>query len=291
VASHEPISSPTWEYVPGLLELIDEGLEPGDLATREFVAPQVRSSGLAGKDLTPAEVSRLERVWNWLRGFRRDGTLIEREPIWVPLARVWAAPQGKAEFTYTSAAETERRAEITVFSAAGLGGASKRKLSSAVKLSAAQSGAAYDTRASLTVHKYVKAATGEVIYRVDVDCNGEVGEFRSRDLPSSEHPFAKAAPTEAELRQQGFVVSRLERCADRSESTDVTLKDETIGSWKFDIASKIPAIPLPFKLGATCQNTKAFETKFTLPGGHDYAFCAAKGERPLAPMCVTLAAS
>jgi hypothetical protein len=269
--------------------LVEQGLEPVDLASRDFIAPQVRSTGLAGRDLTPVELSRLERVWNWLRGFRRDATLCEREPIWVPLAEIWAAPPGKAEFTYTSSHQQELRAEITVFSAAGLGGASKQKLSSAVKLTAGQSGVAYDTRAFLTVYKYTQASTSEVLHRVDVDCAGEVGEFRSRNLSPNQHPFAKRTPTEAQLRKGGYVVSRLERCADRGESTDVTLKDETIGSWKFEVASSIASIPLPFKLGATCENTTSFETKFTLPGGHDYAFCTERGERPLVPLCVALA--
>jgi hypothetical protein len=291
VATQVSDSSPTWEYLPGLLELVEQGLEPADLASRNFVAPQVRGTGLAGSDLTAGERSRLDRIWNWLRGFRRDSTLCEREPIWVPLASIWAAPQGKAELTYTSAAERELRAEITVFSTAGIGGASKRKLSSAVKLAAGPAGAAYETRAFLTVYKYTKASTNETLHRVDVDCAGEVGEFRSRDLAFDQHPFAKGVPTEARLREDGYIVSRLERCSGRSDSTDVTLKDETVGSWKFDVSLKLPAITAPFKLGATCQNTKSFETRFTLPGGHDYAFCAERGERPLVPLCVALASA
>lgn len=281
--------NPVWQYVPGLLELVDQGVEPDDLASRDFVSPQFRSAGIAGESATPFERSKLERMWNWLRGFRRDATLCERMPIWVPVVQVWAAPQSTAEFTYTSATEQELRAEITVFSAAGLGGASKRKLSSTVKLTAGSTGVAYDTRAFISVYRYTNASTGEVLHRVDVDCAGEAGEFQSRDLVSELHPFAEGAPTEAKLRATDHLVTRLERCSDRSESTDVTIRDEAIASWKFEIASTIPSIVLPFKLGVTCQNTRSFESKFSLPGGRDYAFCAKRGEQPLVPLCVALA--
>lgn len=277
-----------WEYVPGLLELMEEGLGPEDLGSRDFVAPQVRGIGFGAKDLSP-ERSQLERIWDWLRGFRRGSTLCERDPIWVPIAHVWAAPGGRAEFTYGIAAERELRAEITVFPVAGLGGASRRNLTSAVRLDAAESGAAYDTRAYLTVYHYTKQATGESLYRVDVDCAGEFGEFRSYDLDPRNHPFAATAPSQSQLRDGGYVIIRLERCGERTQSTDLTLREETLRIWKFDVSSKIPGIDLPFKLGATCQHTRAFETKFTLPGGRDYAFCAARGEAPVVPLCIALA--
>lgn len=280
---------PGWQYIPGLLELVDQGVEPDDLAARDFVSPQFRSAAIAGQSATLVERSKLERMWNWLRGFRRDALLCERMPIWVPVVQVWAAPQSTAEFTYTSATERELHAEITVFSAAGLGGASKRKLSSTVKLIARSSGVAYDTRAFITVYRYTNASTSEVLHRVDVDCAGETGEFQSRDLALEWHPFAASAPTEEELRAAGYLVTRLERCSEHSESTDVTIRDEATASWKFEVASTIPSIVLPFKLGVTCQNTRSFESKFSLPGGRDYAFCAKRGEQPLVPLCVALA--
>jgi hypothetical protein len=289
MTSDRSVNSPAWQYIPGLLELVEQGVEPDDLATREFVSPQFRSAGIADGSPTQLERSKLERMWNWLRGFRRDATLCERAPIWAPLVEVWAAPQGKAEFTYAIATEQELRAEITVFSAAGLGGASKRRLFSAVKLTAGSSGVAYDTRAFISVHRYTRASTGEVLHRVDVDCAGGVDEFQPRDLAPERHPFAAGAPTEAQLRATDYLVSRLERCSERCESTEVKLEDETIASWKFEVASTIPSIALPFKLGVMCQNTRSFEGKFWLPGGCDYAFCAKRGERPLVPLCIALA--
>lgn len=289
MTSDQSVSSPAWQYIPGLLELVEQGVEPDDLASRKFVSQGVRGPGIAYESATPPDRSKLEALWNWLRGFRRDATLCERAPIWAPLVEIWAAPQGKTEFTYTSVAEQELRAEITVFSAAGLGGASKRKLSSAVKLTAGSSGVAYEVRAFISVYRYMRASTGEVFHRVDIDCAGEVGEFQSRDLAPERYPFIAGAPTEAKLRANDYMPLRLERCAERSESTEVTLRDETIASWKFEVASMIPSISLPFKLGVTCQNTNSFEGKFSLPGGRDYAFCARRGERPLVPLCVTLA--
>jgi len=78
-----------WEYIPGLLQLMEEGVTLEDLATRPFVAPQVRGTGLATPEteLDPAQNRRLARMWDWLRGFRRDATLCERAPIWVPIAQ------------------------------------------------------------------------------------------------------------------------------------------------------------------------------------------------------------
>jgi hypothetical protein len=80
-----------WEYVPGLLELVEEGAGAEDLGDRQFVGPQVRSLPTDPATMTPAERSRLERLLDWLRGYRREGTFVERSPIWVPVAEVWPA--------------------------------------------------------------------------------------------------------------------------------------------------------------------------------------------------------
>jgi hypothetical protein len=279
-----------WEYVPGLLDLMEQGIGAQDLAGREFIAPQVRSVSHAAEQLLPAERSRLERIWDWLKGFRRESTLCERHPIWVPIAEIWAAPSGSAEFAYKVDSQQESQAEMTVFSLAGFGGGSRRQLTTAVRISASSSGAAYDIRAFLTVHRYANQNTGEEMYSVNVDCTGEFGEYRSHDVEIGEHPLYGSPTDVSQLRDAGYTVSRIERCAGRSGNTEVTLRDETLRSWKFSVSPGLPMLHTSLKLGATCQRTKAFESKFVLPGGHDYAFCAARGEAPIVPLCVPLAA-
>ena len=278
-----------WEYVPGLLELADEGLEPSDLSEREFVAPQVRSGGATRGELTPEERTRLERMWDWLRGYRRAETLVERQPAWAPIAEIWPAPGGTAEFSYTTAAERELQAELSVVAVGGFGGASRRTLTSAVRLKAAEAGLSYETRVFVTVHRYVQKSTGQVLHRIDVDTGGETGEFRPRDVDRAGHPFDGRALTLDELRAAERVVVHIERCADRKGDTERSLGDESLRSWQFSVG--VDALPgAPVTLGASCRRTRAFETKFTLPGGRDYAFCTPKGQAPVVPLCVALAA-
>jgi hypothetical protein len=277
-----------WEYVPGLLELADEGLEPSDLSGREFVAPQVRSGGAMGGELTPEERTRLERMWDWLRGFRRAETLVERLPAWAPIAEVWPAPGGAAEFSYSTAAERELQAELSVVAVGGFGGASRRTLTSAVRLEAGEAGLSYETRVFVTVHRYEQKSTGQALHRIDVDTGGETGEFRPRDLPLAEHPFDGRSPTLDELRSAGRVVVHIERCADRAGDTERRLGDESLRSWQFSLG--LDALPgMPVTLSASCRRTRAFQTTFTLPGGRDYAFCTPIGQAPVVPLCVALA--
>lgn len=275
-----------WEYVPGLLELVDAGAGADDLGGQEFVAPQVRSMRTDPASMTPAERSRLERLLDWLRGYRNEGTVVEREPIWAPVAEVWPARGGTAEFAYETGTEKEGQAELSVFAVGGFGGASRRTLTSAVRLEAEDAGLAYDTRVLMTVHRYVHKSTGQELHRVDIDAGGEAGEFRARDVDLADHP-AGAEPQALEALRERYVVSHVERCAERAGTTERVIRDESLRTWSFNAGTD--ALPTgPIKLTATCQRTRAFEATFVLPGGQDYAFCAPEAQSPVVPLCVTL---
>ena len=281
----ERIEHTQWEYLPGLLDLMEGGLEPDEVATRDFVAPQLRGLGQTTRDLDPVKRRRLEQVWTWLRGFRLDGAVPpERVSVWVPIAQVWPAPGGTVEFAYETTAERQLQAEITVCSVAGLGGGSRRSLSTAVRLTGGSAGVAYETRAFLLVRRYVHS-DGRTLDRVDVERSSQVGEFRPRDLAPQTHPLPDGTGSLSRLRQDGNVVSRIERCSDRRGDTDIRVREVSLRSWRFQPGLELPMITSSLTLGITCQRTQGFETTFVLPGGRDYAFCARRAEMPVAPVC------
>jgi hypothetical protein len=287
----ERIEHTQWEYLPGLLDLMEEGLEPDEVATREFIAPQLRGPGPTTGDLDPVKRRRLDQVWTWLRGFRLDGAVPpERVSVWVPIAQVWPAPGGSVEFAYETTAERQLQAEITVCSVAGLGGGSRRTLGTAVRLTGGPAGVAYETRAFLLVRRYVHS-DGRTLDRVDVDCSNQMGEFRPRDLAPQTHPLPDGTSSLSRLRGAGYVVNRIERCSARHENTELRVREESLRSWRFQPRLELPMITSSsLTLGVTCQRTRGFETTFVLPGGHDYAFCARGGEVPVVPVCVLLIA-
>jgi len=278
-----------WQSVPGLLQLIEEGAEPRDLAHREFTAAQIRGGGLVSSGMSPSQIGGLERLWLWLCGFRRKEVLCERLPIWVPIAQLWSAPGGQLTFTYESSTEAEASAEITVCSLVGFGGAGRLKLTSSVTLKTQGKGLAYVTRAHLTIYRYRHCDSGESMDRVDVDCSGDYGEFDSQELSPEAHPFGLGPATLPEIEGRGLVVTRIERRSNSAADTMIKLGRERLRSWKFKLTPNLPLLEVPLGLAASCQRAQSFSTEFSLPSGQDYAFCVPKGESPVVPVCVALA--
>jgi hypothetical protein len=278
----------TWEYVPGIMQLVEDGVEPHNLGGVEFVAPSVRGGGLISPGASPGQIGRLERLWNWLRGFRKEKLLCERLPIWMPIAQLWPAPDGQLEFSYQTSVEAEAIAEITLYSVVGFGGGGRLKLASSITLKTQGKGIAYLTRAFLTIHRYRHRSTGEEIDRVDVDCAGDYGEFDRQELAPESRPFGASPASLDEIREQEFIVSRVERCSNSNTETVIKLEQESLRNWKFELSPDLPLLKLPLSLAASCERARSFTTEFSLPAGRDYAFCASRGESPVAPVCVVL---
>ena len=278
----------TWEYIPGLMDLIEEGLEPGDLGDREFVAPGVRGAGLFPSEPSSAQIARLDRLWYWLRGFQKEKLLCERLPVWIPIAQLWPAPGGQIEFSYQTSVELEALAEITICSVVGFGGGSRLKLASAIRLKTKDKGLAYLTRAFLTIHRYRNRNSGEEMDISVVDCKGDYGEFDRQELDPFKHPFGFSDTTLNEIQEKGFIVSRVERCSNSDTGTVINLKQESLRSWKFELSPDLPLLKLPLSFTASCERAQSFSTAFSLPAGRDYAFCVPRGESPVVPVCVLL---
>ena len=277
----------TWEYVPSVMQLIEEGLEPGDLGGRKFAAPSVRGGGLVSSAPTPTQLSKLDRMWAWLKGFRKDEVVCERLPIWVPIAELWPAPGGGLEFSYETSVESGSAAEISVSAVVGFGGGSRLKLASSVELQAKGRALAYMTRAFLTIQRY-RNGDGEQMDVVDVDCKGEYAEFDQQERSPDEHPLGTSPLTVEEIRAKGFTVSRVERCAGCDTETAVKVEQESLRHWKFELMPELPLLKAPVNLAASCERARSFSTKFSLPPGRDYAFCIPSGESPVVPVCVAL---
>jgi hypothetical protein len=189
---------PAWEYLPGLLELMEDGAEtPDDLTGISYAGPGARRGG--------GSVPR--RLWDWLRGFRRDGILCEQVPTWVTLAAIQPAPDGTAELNYEVSRAGERTAEIAIVPAIGFGGMSRHELTRAITVPAGPNGVAYETRVWITVIRYGNERTGESLLRVDVAAGGQPPEYNVRDLAGE----GAATPVSAdELRSSGYTVLQIE---------------------------------------------------------------------------------
>ncbi|MGY1609386.1 MULTISPECIES: hypothetical protein [unclassified Geodermatophilus] len=276
------MTAPTvsWNYVPGLLELMEAGAEsPEDVADRDYAVPAVR-----GKVGAVAQ-----QMWDWLRGFRRGVPLCERAPAWVPLAELWAAPGSTAELTYEVVGQREHRAEISIVPAMGFGGFSRQELARDVVLPADGQGVLYETLIHLTVIPYVNDLTGEELLRVDVDEREETPQFRVRDLVGEFRPLNGATLSVAEIRAAGYTVPQIERRADRATATSLSWSSTTMRSWSIKVKLGVPGLPSTLELGATCQRSEGFRADFELPGRHDYALCARAGEEPVVPLLFVIA--
>jgi len=285
----EPGEEARWETIPGLLQLVEAGASVDDLAEREFVAPSVRGVGVAGSDLTPKERGQVDRLWDWLKGFRRAEMLIERMPIWVPIAEGWPVPGGSLEFSYELSTARETSAELTVLGI-GFGGGSRRTLSSSISMTGSDAGVGYYTRAYLTVHRYQNVRNKQELLSADVDGCGEIAEDDSRDLAFDGNPLQSAPLRQNDLAKLGYTALEVKRFAQRRGPSEITAKREVLRKWKFEVGLPVPHIKDPLKLSATCERAETFDSKFTLPGGRDYALCAKTGELPVIPLCVPLAA-
>jgi hypothetical protein len=268
-----------WNNVPGVMQLIEEGIEPDNLSNREFIAPGVRG---------PEEIEKLKAMWTWLRGFRKDQCLCERLPIWVPIALLWPAPGGTVKFSYETSVETEASAEITLCSVIGFGSGSQLKLTHSVTLNTKNKGLSYLTRAYLTIYRYRHRSSGEEMDRVDVDCKGDYAEFDRQELDPASHPFSFLPVSLSDIKDKGFTLSRVERCSHSTAETVITLGQESLRNWKFKLTPNIPLLELPLSLAISCQRAKSFSTEFSLLAGRDYAFCTQRGESPIVPICVVL---
>ena len=117
-----------WIPEPGLLERIERGEDPAAIK-QEAVLP-VR--GMA--------TDMLDSLVNWLKGFRRDTLVAERERIWVPVAELWPPPGGQARLTYQTAASREGNAQLTVLAEQGFGSAGSLNLTQTITMETAGSG-------------------------------------------------------------------------------------------------------------------------------------------------------
>ncbi|NAZ75455.1 hypothetical protein GTQ99_08470 [Kineococcus sp. T13] len=267
-----------WAGLPGVFELLERGVGADEAVEAGVFLPQVRGGHV--------DAARLQRLWDWLRGFQLQSVLCERLPIWVPVVSVWVPEGASAELTYSRGTGRERNAEITVFAVAGFGGASRRELTREIQVEI-HPGLRYETRAYLTVRRYANHFD-EQVDRVEVDCSGEVGEFQYVDLPLAQHPFSGGVADLDDLTRAGWALSSIERSANRTDPVTVTHSSTSVRSWKVGLTQEIPGLSAPIKLGVSAQATDAFQTAYTLPGGRDYAFCAPSGELPIAPVCVSV---
>ncbi len=267
-----------WRYEPGILELLDKGVDVDELP----------ESALHGGPATTRGGFRLKAVKDWLLGFRPDALLCERAPIWVPIAEVWPVRGGEVAFSYETRRESGSSAELRVFAVAGWGGTSTRTVTKAVEWSTDRRGRALQVRGYVTVRRYSNARTGEHLDRVDIDCAGEYGDYRNVDLPESARPFADPEPDRAQIIAAGYVVTEIQRCREVAASTRIVQKSEQSRRWSFDVGLDIPELSSALKFGAICDKASAFAASFELPGGRDYAFCAPVGHVPVVPLCVSL---
>jgi hypothetical protein len=265
-----------WMYEPGLFEFVEQGADAEDLPESLLD----RSSASRGSP-------KLQRMLDWLRGSQLDSVLCEHQPIWVPIIEAWPAEGGSFEFTYEASSEVDRNAEVKVLAVGGLGGSSSRRVSKAIRWLPQTTGRALYIRAFVTIRRYA-LVTGERVDRVDVDCSGVTGEYRHAELAAASHPFAGRNMAEADIKADGYAINDIQRCADVTDPTQFTAGLLAARTWSFGPDLDIPLLQTGLKLQVDMQHAESFEATFTLPGGHDYAFCTRVGESPVAPVCVSL---
>jgi len=272
-----------WTSEPGLLDLIEQGASLDDLRRSEFTnSLAIRSDLGAGM---------FDNLVNWLRGYRRDRNLFERQPAWMPLAELWPPPGGTANFKYTSSDTVEGAAELSVF-ASKLGSSSKTLLGDAIQTPTSGQPHQLCVRVFLTGWRYVSLSDGQPFDRIDVNCEGALKETDTRPAPTEGFAEASLALSLNELLARGYDrVDGPHRIADLSGNGTSTKEFEGQSTNEWGCEFGLPALDLiqsNIKLRAKTVRSTAFKATFQLPVGHEYVFVQRKGERPIVPLCYRL---
>lgn len=278
----------SWHYIPGLMQLIEEGVDPKQFVEHEVFLPRaVRGGTKTGID----QMGYMDRLVKWLRGYRKDRLICERKPAWIPLAELWPPPEGEAEFTYETSQESEATAELSVFSIAGFGGASKRSITDSITMRAQECGRVYLVRVYLTIYRYVHKDNKSSFDCVDVDCSDASMEVKFEDLTPVSFPFPQRKIKTTDLDPQKFTVRKIIHTSSTKTSSLDTYAPEikTTNSWSCEI--KLPDISIideTIKLGMETSRSQAFKVEFKLPRGNSYVFFSRLGEEPIVPLCANL---
>ncbi len=268
-----------WTPEPGLLERIERGEDPAAMK-QEAVLP-VR--GMA--------TDMLDSLVNWLKGFRRDALVAERERIWVPVAELWPPPGGEASLIYRAAASREANAQLTVLAEQGFGSAGSLNLTQTIELDTAGPGRRFSIGVFFTIWRYVNDKSGEAFDRVDVACDDATFQFRSEDVPPETFPLAGKSITPSTLVANGYQVQGIyELSGSTGDGIDTYSKSTSMEhSWGIDLA--VPGLDLlqsSIRLAFKTTRSRSFDVSFELPRGYDYVFFHRVAEDPLVPYCARL---
>lgn len=272
-----------WEHVPGLLELLEKGVDPVSVSETDSLIISRRRDGNV--------LSYLNHVWKWLRGFRRDQVVYARKPIWVPIAELYPPPGGRVIFTHEKKEESESTAELTIAGIVGYGSGCRRSFSTSITQEVVEPGLAFCTQAYLTITRYVhKEDPTRTFDRIDVEGSQGHPVDAFRDLPESFWPTkANAnAMTYSQIAASGYTILRELYCMKVKRETEVTANIEDSHEWRFKFSLDAPLLRQPLNLGVSSKHSSSFGISFYLPPGSNYALCTRTGESPLAPVCVRL---
>lgn len=267
-----------WRNDPGILELIEAGA-PLEEIGRQPLPSQATTRGARS----------LEDLVQWLKGFRADQIICVRKPIWVPLIKAWPAPGGTFDFSYKRSETEGRSAEVRVVAVGGWGGGSSRSVEKEIRWSDLGGGRSLSIRAFVTVSRYLNRRTGEQLDRVDIDCSDELGEYKYVDLPESDRPFTGLSPSLTDIRKRRYTVTDIQRCNMVRAPAEISITSKEHCQWSFGPELDVSLLQSSLKLQVSSQRSTSFSTTFSLPGGHDYAFCSPLGEAPVVPVCVSIA--
>jgi hypothetical protein len=268
-----------WNPEPGLLERIERG-EDVESMRQEAVVP-VR--GVAS--------DMLESLVGWLKGFRRDSLVAERERVWIPVAELWPPPGGAAYLTYHTAASREANAQLTVLAEQGFGSAGTLNISQTVEMDTSGPGRRFSIGAFFTIWRYVNEKSGDAFDRVDVVTDDATFQFRTEDIPPEQFPTGTNPITRADLTSNGYEIQGVYELADSASGGVDTYGKSVSKEHSWGVELTIPGLDLlqsTIKLGLKTTRSESFDVSFKLPRGHDYVFFHRIAEDPLVPYCAQL---
>ncbi|TDG02545.1 hypothetical protein E1N52_39190 [Paraburkholderia guartelaensis] len=279
VVSEEPIDGGGWSESKGWLDLVGAAGNSDDLASMVRQSNLVDTFGNSTRSLTDlAGVA--NKVFDFLKGYRYETTLLDDAPVFLPLVEVWSASGGKIRVVHKRSKNAS--ADLTFAWGVKFGSSSRLTLEEMESFEAPakdQYGVILEAGARISVRRYVHASRAP-IDRVDIKPPAGIARRRTRSLGTHQHPCLGTEVTQEQIEDQGYEI--LEQ-----HEAPVRIERAMEVSQRWSPGLSVPVLKTMFEMEAQIEQADSMKYEISLPGGATYALCR-RIAGPDFPVCVRL---
>lgn len=256
------------ESMSGIFDLMESGKIDENYPRFDLISPADRLLAPTGRPVS-LRGKNWQNFINFIKTYKKEEVILDKEQIWLPLIIVYAPPLGKVSFKYTQTMKQEKSLKIKILGLEG-GNCSRISFTKSIGFDAEDYHKSLEVKALLTVTKYVKKK--KLINRTDIST--DPNKLRIVDIPKVSDA----------LSIENFDIT--------DELTLSTSKDEGNISWEYGskqnarwgTSFNVPilnACDFRYEL----EETGGYQVKYSVPFGHDYIFYQPKNEILIVPYC------